>query len=204
MAKIEQELKKGDYSPTTVKSTLTTVQGVFNRAIRQDLLDSNPLTGYQKPRARCRTRVVTKNEFNALLRASDRSFRRFLIALRLTGCRPGELRTLIWEWVDLDQGLWIIPEHKSITNLRNRPYTKDCLVTKMDSVRERAGIEVKGGEQIVLYSQRHSFGSESVGKVSDIELAELMGHTEPRMTQRYIHLNIAHLKDIQKRAAGNH
>jgi site-specific recombinase XerD len=74
----------------------------------------------------------------------------------------------------------------------------------MDSVRERAGIEVKGGEQIVLYSQRHSFGSESVGKVSDIELAELMGHTEPRMTQRYIHLNIAHLKDIQKRAAGNH
>ena len=109
-----------------------------------------------------------------LLRHSDRPFRRFLIALRLTGCRPGELRSLIWEWVDLERGLWIIPEHKTITrqreprpriiplprtvlmmcrwlarkphkpgdhvflNRHGRPYTKDCLVTKMDRIRERA------------------------------------------------------------------
>ena len=44
--------------------------------------------------------------------------RRLLITLRLTGCRPGELRNLIWEWVDLENGFWILPEHKTITRQR--------------------------------------------------------------------------------------
>jgi integrase len=238
LARIEQELAKGDYSPTTIKDTITTVQQVFNWAVEQELLDSSPVPKYRKPRARRRTRIISPAEFKALLRHSDRPFRRFLIALRLTGCRPGELRSLIWEWVDLERGLWIIPEHKTITrqreprpriiplprtvlmmcrwlvrkphkpcdhvflNLRGRSYSKDCLVTKMDRIRERAQVGSKGGEQVVLYSARHTYGTDGVGKVSDIELAELMGHTEARMTHRYVHLKVEHLQDIQRRVQG--
>jgi hypothetical protein len=80
------------------------------------------------------------------------------------------------------------PGEHVFLNCWGRPYTKDSLVTKMDRIRERAGIAVKGGERIVLYSARHTYGTEAVGRVSDIELAELMGHTEARMTQRYVHL----------------
>jgi site-specific recombinase XerD len=72
----------------------------------------------------------------------------------------------------------------------------------MSRIRERAGIEVKGGEQLVLYSNRHTFGTEAAGKVSDIELAELMGHTQVRSTRRYVHLNASHLHDIRRRAQG--
>jgi integrase len=105
LGQIERELTAQEYSPTTIKDTLATTQGVFQWAVRNDMLDVNPLTGYEKPRARQRTRVFTPAEFQALLRVSDAPFRRFLLALRTTGCRPGEVRTLIWEWVDLEQGV---------------------------------------------------------------------------------------------------
>jgi len=238
LGKIERELAKAEYSPTTIKDTIAEVQGVLNWAVSRDLLDTTPLAGYQKPRPRRRARIITPDEFKSLLRRADRNFRRVLVSLRVTGCRPAEVRELIWEWVDFDRALWIIPEHKTVTrqqeprpriiplptsilrlcerlarephnpadhvflNQRGRPYTKDCFVRKMDRLRKRAGIEVKGGEQIVLYSHRHTFGTENTGRVSDIELAELMGHTEVRTTHRYVHLNTDRLHDIRRRAHG--
>ncbi len=228
-------LKKGGYSPTTIKNTIATVQGVLNWAVRTGRIDSSPVPKYTKPAALIRNRVMTRTEFGSLLRHSDRNFRRFLIALRLTGCRPGELSGLIWDWVDLDEGMWIIPDHKTITRQREPmprmiplpatvlrmcrwlarkphagsdyvflnklgfPYSKDCLVKKMARLRERANLGIKGGEKVVLYNLRIAFGTESVGKVSDIELAALMGHTEVRMTQRYYKASVARLRDIRCR-----
>ena len=238
LAKVERELGAGEYSPTTIKDTIAEVQAVLNWAVAQDLLDSSPLAGYAKPRPRRRTRIITPEEFRSLLRCSDGNFWRVLISLRLTGCRPAEVRKLIWEWVDVDRALWIIPEHKTVTRQREprpriiplsepilklcqqlaqepheptdhvflnklgRPYTKDCFVRKMDRLRKKVGITVKAGEQVVLYSCRHTFGTENTGRVSDIELAELMGHTEVRTTHRYVHLNADRLHDIRRRAHG--
>ncbi|MGD9644335.1 MAG: tyrosine-type recombinase/integrase [Pirellulales bacterium] len=237
LAKIEQSLVN-KCSPTTIRDTIATLQCAFEWAVRIDVLDSNPLRGYAKPAARSRNRIITRDEFQSLLRATARNpaFRRFLIALRRTGCRPKELRTLTWSMVDLEQGLWILPKHKTITtqkhprpriiplppcvlklcrwlaarrderchhvflNAIQRPYSKDRLVKIMDRVRDRAGIAIKADERIVLYSTRHSYGTEATGKVSDIELAELMGHTTTATTRRYIHLNAARLRDIQRRA----
>lgn len=92
------------------------------------------------------------------------------------------------------------PEDHVYLNKLGIPYTMDCVVRKMDRLRKRVGIEAKGGEQIVLYSNRHTFGTDSSGRVSDLELAELMGHTDVRTTQRYTHFNVERLQDIQRRA----
>ncbi|MCA9214756.1 MAG: site-specific integrase [Planctomycetales bacterium] len=235
LGKIEQELT-ATHSPTTVADTITAVQSVFNFAIKYDLLETNPLTGYDKPSRRSRSRIIQPAEFQALLRHSDMHFRRVLIAAKFTGCRPGELRTLIWEWVDLENQLWVFPDHKTITtqrtpmprivplpgaiwklcsrlhesqpdlnhhvflNQHGKPYTKDCLVRKMARVRDRAGIEKKGGENLILYSARHTFATNTVGKVSDFELAQLMGHTDTNLIKRYAHLNADRLRDISRRA----
>ena len=72
----------------------------------------------------------------------------------------------------------------------------------MDRLRKRAGIEAKAGEQVVLYSNRHTYGTEKSARVSSIELAELMGHTDVRTTQRYTHFNTERLHEIQRRAQG--
>jgi len=237
LAKIEQGLH-GKVSPNTVRDTIAGVQAVFEWAVRNDLLDTNPVRGYVKPCRTGRTRVITPEEFQALLRATAKNpeFRRVLIALRLTGCRPKELRTLTWEMVDLQNRLWIFNKHKTITtqrqprpriiplpepvwamcrwmarqskkptghvylNARGLPYTKDRFVQTMARVRKRAGITTVNGEQIVLYSARHTFGTERAGKVSDMELAELMGHTTTETTRRYVHLNASRLHEIQQRS----
>jgi integrase len=237
LAQVERALV-ATCNPTTIRDTLAAVQTVFAWAVKNDLIDANPLVGYEKPTARARSRVVEPAEFQALLRHSDPAFRRVLIALRMTGCRPIEIRSLIWECVDLNAGLWIFPNHKTVTqqrqprprlvalpeplmklcrwlarrphetndpvfvNQHGRSFTKDGFCRKFARVRERADIRVKGGENIVLYSARHTFATQATGRVSDTELAELLGHTGTRVLQRYVHLNAAHLREIQRRAQG--
>lgn len=234
LTRIERALT-GKVSPTTIRDTVATLQTVFSWACRNDLLEDNPIRDYTKPAARERTRIVTPKEFQSLLRGADVRFRRVLLALRLTGCRPKEIRTLVWEWVDLDSGLWIFPDHKTITQQRNprprivplpgpilrlclrlmddsqqadghvflnaqgNPYSKDCFCRKFDRLRRKVGIKTKAGESLVLYSNRHTFGTNAAGKVSDIELAEVMGHTDTRTTRRYVHLSHDRLRDIQRR-----
>ena len=91
------------------------------------------------------------------------------------------------------------PDDVVFTNQRGRAYTKDCLVRKMARLRVAHEVEAKGGEQFVLYTNRHTFGTESTGKITDLELAELMGHTNVSTTRRYVHLNADRLQDIQRR-----
>ena len=235
LERIDTKLQTDGFSPTTIKNTITTVQGVLGWAVETERIDAHPVPKYKKPAARCRERVITREEFAALLKHSDRNFRRFLLALVSTGCRPGELRTLRWGWVDTGEELWIIPEHKTITrqripkprkiplpprilrmccrlarkphlsaghvflNKHGKPYTKDCLVKKMARLRDRAGIEVKGGEKLVLHSARHTFITQHVGQVSDVELADVTGHSDPRMLKRYYHSSPERLRDIGRR-----
>ncbi len=237
LAKIEQAMADG-FSSSTVRDTIAAVQMTFNWALRNDLLDMSPLVGYQKPAGGGRSRLVTDEEFQLLMRHADVRFRRFLLSLRLTGCRPGELRMLTWSMVDFDAALWVLPKHKTVTmqreprpriiplpdtilkmcnwivedrvspdehvflNAHGRPYSKNCVVTKMSRIRERAGIGKKSGESLVLYSNRHTFATNSIGNVADTELAELLGHTTTRTLRRYVHLNSDHLHDIQRRARG--
>ena len=94
LAKIEQSLTKAKYSSTTVKHTIAAVQGVFHWAVKHEVLDGNPLVGYEKPKAHRRTRVITPDEYGKLLAKADPNFGRVITALRMTGCRPGEVRTL--------------------------------------------------------------------------------------------------------------
>ena len=235
LERIDTKLQADGFSPTTIKNTITTVQGVLGWAVETERIDVHPLPKYKKPAARCRERVITREEFAALLKHADRNFRRFLLAFVSTGCRPGELRTLRWGWVDIGEELWIIPEHKTITrqriprprtipvpprilrmcrrlarkprkpgdnvflNKHGKPYTKDCLVKKMARLRDRAGIEVKGGETLVLHSGRHTFITSHVGQVSDVELADVTGHSDPRMLKRYYHSSPELLRDIGRR-----
>lgn len=235
LEKIDIALHAEGFSPTTIKNTITTIQGVLSWAVKSRRIDVHPLPAYDKPAARCRERVISRKEFAALLTHADRNFRRFLLALLSTGCRPGEVRTLLWGWVDMEKELWIIPEHKTITRQRNprprtipvpprilrmcrrlarkphkpgdhvflnkhgKPYTKDCLARKMAQLRDRAGIEEKGGEKLVLHSGRHTFITFHIGQVSDVELADVTGHSDPRMLKRYYHSSPERLRDIGRR-----
>jgi hypothetical protein len=72
-------------------------------------------------------------------------------------------------------------------------------VKKMARLRDRAGIEAKGGERLVLHSGRHTFITDHVGHMSDVELAEVSGHSDLRMLQRYNHMSRERFRDIGRR-----
>jgi integrase len=75
-------------------------------------------------------------------------------------------------------------------NWRGRPWKVNALRCRIRRLRERAKIGPdENGEQIVIYTARHTFGTKAAAAgVSDRRLADLMGHTDTKMTQKYIHL----------------
>jgi integrase/recombinase XerD len=225
------------YSPTTIADTIAALQAVIAWAVRREILTANPLAGYAKPSRRSRTRVMTDDEFAYLLAAAspNRPFGRLLVAMRYTGCRPAEVRELRWSDVRLDDGLWILTKHKTITQQRDpapriiplsrsammlcrllalakpkpsayvflneggKPWSKDAICRAMARCAERAGL----GKDVVPYTNRHTYGTNAVGKVDPFELAGLMGHTSIRTTQRYVHLSADRLKDAQDKVSGD-
>jgi integrase len=229
-------LAKSGLKPCTVNHAIVAAQTAWNWAVKNELLPSSPLRHVEKLFADGRQRVITPDEFRSLLRhCFDAVFRQVLLAIRLTGARPGELRKLTWEMVDFDNHIWVIRKHKTsrtakegrprivpmppiverllrwrlrkyghqsrfvFLNSAGKPWTKDALVQRMESVRRRAGIVPnEDGETLVLYSARHSYATTAIAsKVTDRRLADLLGHTTTRTTQRYIHL--AH-SDLHKAA----
>jgi integrase len=68
-------------------------------------------------------------------------------------------------------------------------WTKDSLALRMRRLRERAGILADANdEQIVLYTNRHTYLTKAASVMTPAELQALAGHTDYRTTKRYVHL----------------
>jgi integrase len=89
-------------------------------------------------------------------------------------------------------------------NSEGRPWTKDAFVQRMESLRRRAGIVPdENGEQLVLYSNRHTFitAAASAEGISGPLLQDLAGHTDPSTTKRYAHLANREIQRAGQRVA---
>lgn len=74
--------------------------------------------------------------------------------------------------------------------LRNAEWKQDTFCQRFRRLRERAGVEEKDGEQVVLYSNRHTRLTElgqGEGAIHPLELQQVAGHTNFATTQRYLH-----------------
>jgi len=98
----------------TKKRVCAVVHRCFNWAVTMKLARENVFKGVTFP-ARERRREMTDAEFRTLLRFSDAKFRRFLLFLRYTGCRPGEASKLQWRHLDFERSMAVLSaeEHKT-------------------------------------------------------------------------------------------
>jgi integrase len=82
----------------------------------------------------------------------------------------------------------------SVGNLWNR----NSLRCRMRRLRDRLGMMPdSSGEKIVLYTLRHSAATDmAAGGIGEHALADVLGHTSTRTTQRYVHLQ----RDALRRA----
>jgi integrase len=80
-------------------------------------------------------------------------------------------------------------------NSDSLPWTINALRCRMRRLREKVGIVPdENGETVVMYTTRHSYATAAIASgVSDRRLSELLGHTDSKTTQRYIHLAHADL-----------
>src|SRR5207244_667783 len=72
------------------RCVISTIKRAFNWACEMELIHRNPFAKLRSRGHPQRRRPMTDEEFQTLLRGADPTFRRFLIFLKFTGCRPGE------------------------------------------------------------------------------------------------------------------
>jgi integrase len=188
----------------------------FSWAKKQGILRDNPLAEIENPTPPPRQRVLTDEEYRALLRGTSPPFRRFLFALRQTGARPKELRDLRWEQVRGDH--LHLEKHKTgkktkkpriiyltptmqramavwrakfgsehvFTNAHGEPWSANAIRMRMQRLRDRLGLD----DDVVAYLARHAYGTSAILNGVDLAtVSQLMGHSSTTITAAvYVHL----------------
>lgn len=100
-----------DRSPSTVSSLLSTLGRILDECVRMGYIDTNPARLARAPRQRA-TRMTVWSEAHIrtmldYVADKPRWKAMYLLALS-TGMRPGEMRALRWEDVDLDAGTVVV------------------------------------------------------------------------------------------------
>jgi integrase len=107
-AYVQQQLDT--HAPATVNVDITLLGDIFKMAKREELIDSNPVDGVERPKiGRRRWRILEPVEVRRVLAAfTDERARTVYLTLALTGLRRVEVTSLRWRDVDLvDQVLHV-------------------------------------------------------------------------------------------------
>ena len=211
---------KESTSATTANHYLVLIRRMLSLAVKWGLLEKNPAAGmdrFKEPPHR--ERYLTKEELPRFLKALEEQEDRLSVAaiklLLFTGCRKGEVLSLTWGQVRLEEGRLYLPVTK---NGRSRSVV---LNAKAREVLESLGSQRKEGTPFVFPSRhgaakgyihdlrkpfdrvceaagiegmrvhdlRHSFASIAVTTGASLyDVQKLLGHSDIAMTQRYAHL----------------
>jgi integrase/recombinase XerC len=192
-------------------------------ALAQKLIAAPVFARLEKPAVGARERIPTADEVARLLARAPPEFTRIYRALMQSGARPNELCALSIDQIDWTAGLIRIDQHKTARQTgkprlipigaklaallrdaiadrptgpvflspRKKPWRPNHLSALHRRLRDEAGLD----PAIVLYLARHRFGTELIRAGADIKtVADLMGHSSTRTTERYIHRDITELR----------
>lgn len=143
--------REGLLSPATVHAVYRLLRTALNTAVRWQLLPRNPMDGVEPPRiARKEMRaldVAQARQFLAAAAEESPRWHAFFAMLVHTGCRPGELKALRWEDVDLAAGTVRICRH--VQRLPGQGFVEGA--TKTASGRRTLAL----GPELVALLRRH-------------------------------------------------
>lgn len=209
-------------TPATVRHYLSTLTAVFNIGVRElRWCEANPVRDVKLPRpAPGRTRFLNDTErtdlFTACKASDSTALYAFVLMAFTTGARRGEIAALRWSDVDLGRRWAIFPMTKNgdsrgvplvpavVTELENLPRAHE-LVFPQDMTRAwRTAIKRAGITSFRFHDLRHSAASRLVQSGANLsEVAQLLGHKDIRMTQRYSHIHSEHTLALVDRVMGN-
>ena len=127
-------LLKSGRSEVITRTILTTLKLILDHALEQQLIATNPAAGIRVLRTkRTKTRIAipSKEEIKALIDAAPDDFKPHIMVAALCGLRASELRGLLWDNVDFEEGyihirqradrFYKIGEPKSAAAIRSVP-----------------------------------------------------------------------------------
>ena len=215
-------LSSGGLAPATCNRILAVFKTICSLAVMRGLLltGQSPCAGVSPFKIHAqRERYLSRDEAQRLMRALEKSDRPEAFAIRLlllTGARKSEVLKARWEHVRLDLRLLIVPLSKSgkprhiplsdeaITVIRSIPRQQgnpwlfpghapgkplSDLYLFWNSLRRSLGLT-----SVRIHDLRHTFASFLVNAGHSLyEVQKLLGHSDPRTTMRYAHLEQASL-----------
>ena len=113
-------------SPIMANRTLSVIRRIFNFGIARDIVENNPTLLVKPPsRENKRNRVLDEKEIAIFWNTLDETdighhIKTALRLILITAQRPGEVISMEWSEIDLDNAWWIIPEEKSKNKLPHR------------------------------------------------------------------------------------
>jgi len=204
-------------APATVNRELACLKHMFNKAIEWGKADKNPALKVKLLREdNRRVRYLERDEIKALLDACADHLRPIVVTALNTGMRKGEILPLEWSQVDLVRGKiylydtksgkprdvdindWVADTLSELSQNRKGPYVfcsekgkpYGDIKRSFETAKRKAGIE-----DFRFHDLRHNLGSYLAAEgVGPQILQSILGHSDYRMTQRYIHVLPGHKK----------
>lgn len=215
----EVELKHGRYSANRV---IGLVRVLFNWALNPDVSlwhGENPAKGIKRFREEKRTRFTQPDEmprlFKALRAEKNIDLRDFVFLALFTGARRSDVLAMRWDNLDLQRGLWEIPDPKNrepytvvliaeaVTVLcaRRRITAKSEWVFPSESSKSGHLLDVKRGwkklrqhaelSDLRIHDLRRTLGSWQAGSGSSLPIiGKSLGHSSSQATEIYSRLHL--------------
>ncbi len=196
--------------------TLALVRKIFNWGISRDLVEQNPCNQIAAPaKEHQRDRVLTEGEIQALWEAFEQQGALIcaMFKLRLvTAQRGGEVCSMTWSDVDLDNGWWTIPAERAKNGLTHRVPLSGLALAIIRPLYERRGErdwvfpspvrnagymantqkaaqrvrDFAGIKDFVPHDLRRTAASYMTSlKVSRLVVSKILNHVEPGITRVY-------------------
>lgn len=223
-----------DY-PVAANRVVSLCSAVFAVAVRWGLLEKNPAVQIERNPEHGRERYLTSDEISRILydlaRTEAQDSADVVRLLLLTGARVGEVLSMTWDQVDLDQGIWTKPASSTKQNRLHRvPLSGPALevLAKRKNNREKQKRKSqwvfpgsgKNGHMTTIrtfwsavcrrsnvqgariHDLRHTFASLLVSSGESLPvIGALLGHTQAKTTARYAHLLDDPLKQAMDKVA---
>jgi integrase len=217
IADLVQRMRDRGYASGTTNRVLILIRFIFNLARKWKIpgVRENPTFGLNTAPDVQRDRFLTPEETKRLIASinvdENRSAAQTIMMLLLTGARRNEVSHAKWDYIDWERRTLLVPVSKtgkpraialngramallrSIPRQGDNPYIFPSPLTgrpcpslhfPWTRIKQRAILD-----DLRLHDLRHSFASFLVNEgVSLYVVQGLLGHTQPRTTQRYAHL----------------
>ncbi len=207
------------------------IRRMFNLAISWDMLEKNPASRIQmfeedNQQERYMNDAQLGNLLEVLRTDSCRSVCLITMFLLATGCRLGEVLSATWSQVDKDKRVFRVLasnskskrmrpvplndtaievlnqldtegnyEHLFINKRTKRAYVSIGKV--WEKIRSKAGLP-----HLRLHDLRHQAASNLINSGSSLYIVQqILGHSDPSVTQRYAHLSMKSLNDASDNAS---